>query len=281
MTKKLFFPTALLLSACAFFGLAVTPLSAAVITAGDTLNGEFFEDWTDEPETLTTSGSISAGSAANSILLVAVGSTLDQEADPSTPLSVSYGGQDLTRAVTSGEDNFRISSIWYLTNPASHAASSQISITTGSASNTGNNEMFASAAVFSGVDLNDPFLATAEDFDNSDKDGVELSYDLGASPVDTVYFESIFYNSGFADGSLIDNKLYTAGEQGSTGNFSMLQGYTFANGVSGTVLRDFGETSGNNQSGAGVALAAIPEPSAWMLLLVGGSAFLLRRRRVC
>lgn len=258
------------LGGCAIAILAIAfavPASASLVV-GDTLPGESQSNF--DNTSYTTTGTISAGAAANSILLVGYGGEFQGSGTGRDDLTgVSYGGQPLTQAVVS-PDEFTRSHVWYLANPASFAASSSLELTFTNGSTS--DDWFVTAAVVSGVDLSDPFIATANNYENDSASDAELSYNLGASSIDTLLFEASYTNSGGSTANFADTYL-----QGSSGAIDFA-GYTDVTG-SGTLDRQYLANLNNNASAAGVALRAIPEPSAGVLLLTIGILLACGSRR--
>jgi len=205
------------------------------------------------------------------MLLVGFGGEFFDSGRNNDLTGVSYGGQALIQAVIS-PDEFTRSQIWYLADPAAFAASDNITLTLTNGSTS--DDWFVTAAVFSGVDLSDPFIDTADDYENSAPSGAILSYNLGASSVDTTLFEASYTNSGTSTSNFEDTYLFN-----SSGS-SDFAGYSDVTG-SGTLDRQYLAALNNNGSAAGVALRAIPEPSTGLLLLsaCGLLAVTARRRR--
>jgi hypothetical protein len=261
--------TSLLITAILALLTAVSSLQAQMIIAGDTLPGESQNNF--DGTSYTTSGTISAGTASNSILLVGYGGEFQGTATGRDNLTgVSYGGQPLTQAVIS-PDEFTRSQVWYLEDPASYAASDTLELTF--TNNTTSDDWFVTAAVFSGVDLNNPFIDTADNYTNGTAADAVLSYNLGASSVDTVLFEASYTNSGTSTSNFEDSYLFNASGDPDFAGYSDVTG-------SGTLDRQYLASLGNNASAAGVALTHIPEPSAGtLIMLTGGLLVLLRRRK--
>jgi len=261
-------PASAVLGGCAIAILAIAfavPASASLVV-GDTLPGESQSNF--DNTSYTTTGTISAGAAANSILLVGYGGEF-QGSGRDDLTGVSYGGQPLTQAVVS-PDEFTRSHVWYLANPASFAPSSSLELTFTNGSTS--DDWFVTAAVVSGVDLSDPFIATANNYENGSASGAVLSYNLGASSVDTLLFEASYTNSGTSTADFADTYLHN-----SSGS-PQFAGYTDVTD-SGTLDRQYLANLNNNASAAGVALRAIPEPSAGVLLLTIGILLACGSRR--
>ncbi len=259
--------TFLALTLASVFGLAT---AGAQIIVGNTLSGQYFA--TPVAGSSTTSSSLNVGSASDTILMVAIST---QEGNGNTGVSgVKFGTTALIQgpAVTQGFNRWS-AEIWYLTNPTGTEA---LTVDHSAMEVNGDGGFVISAAAFSGVDLTDPFLATAT---ATDAEPITLTYDLGASPVDTVFFESFSANNG-SGMTLIPTGATALSNNLGSGNPLDWQGYDPESGLSGIVNRTF-DGGANNQAIAGVALAAavIPEPSSALLLVGAGLGTLLLRRR--
>ncbi len=253
--------------------LCAASASAAVIQFDTSLDNSGSPLTTNGTDTSYDLGSLTVANNTNRMLVIAIGVGGDSGGDSTDISGITFGTQDFTRQVSASQGGGRwANEIWTLASP--DAGSSQdITLNLGTA-NDGQTLSFG-AMSFYDVDLSDPFLDTVEQ--NTDADPVDLVYDFGADTVSPTYVEVASSNDAGGWGTVPTGLNTLVNED--NGELTVAIGYQSVTDETGSVTRSYEDGGPNNYSGSGIALKAVPEPSAGLLIVASlGIIALLRRR---
>lgn len=253
------------------FGALTLTAQAAIITPRNN-TFQLYPITADAGSTLPTFNMLNDGGDTGRLLVVTVGGeTLN------VPTSVTYAGQQLTLGSSIATGTSSASSIWYLINPTATTGS----IVTAQTTVTANDNGYRVAAMSFGTDgqfLNPLSSATAVSNVNG---SVSLSVTLDdianpGNPYVAIGSYAANVNSGTATG--FGTVVSVPSNVTADGGYFSLAGYTIAASGS-TTLQITQDSSRHAFAGLAVSVAAIPEPSTWLMaaLLVPG-ACLLRRK---